>query len=70
MLCSLTEGNITTDHVVQEDAQAPHSELVPVVTLLDDPLWRGVDSRAYSQYFVSKQNYISKQFTIVVCERL
>ena len=37
------EGNITTDQVVQEDAQAPHGQLVPVVTLLDDPLWGGVD---------------------------
>ena len=42
--CLITlEGNVTTDHVVQEDPEAPHGQLVPVVALLDDPLWRGVD---------------------------
>ena len=37
------EGNITADQVVQEDTQAPDGQLVPVVTLLNDPLWGGVD---------------------------
>ena len=44
------EGNITADQVVQEDAQAPHRQLVPVVTLLDDPLWRGVDMSSWESF--------------------
>ena len=31
-----------TDHVVEEDAEAPHCQLGPVVALLDDPLGRRV----------------------------
>ena len=37
------EWDVSTDQVVQEDPQAPHGQLVPVVALLDDPLWRRVD---------------------------
>ena len=44
------EGNITADQVVQEDAQTPHRQLVPVVTLLDDPLWRGVDMSSWESF--------------------
>ena len=33
---------ISPDHVVEEDAQAPHGQLAPVVALLDDPLGRRV----------------------------
>ena len=40
------EWNITTDQVVQEDAQAPHSQLVPVVTFVNDPFRGRVDSGA------------------------
>ena len=50
------EWNITADHVVQEDAQAPHCQLVSVVTFLDNPLRGRVDSRACTQHFVPKQN--------------
>ena len=40
------EWNVSTDQVVQEDPQAPHCQLVPVVALLDDPLRGGVDPGA------------------------
>ena len=42
------EGNITADQVVEEDTQAPHSQLVPVVTLLNDPLRGGVHPCAWT----------------------
>ena len=56
------EGNITADQVVEEDTQAPHSQLVPVVTLLNDPFRRGVDPGAWLTTFRAKQNNFSKQF--------
>ena len=46
------EGNITADQVVQEDAQAPHRQLVPVVTLLNDPLWGRVDMSSCESFFL------------------
>ena len=52
----LLEGDVAADHVVQEDAQAPHCQLVSVVTFLDNPLRGRVDSRACTQHFVPKQN--------------
>ena len=56
------EGNITADQVVEQDAQAPHSQLVPVVTLLNNPLrWR-VNPGAWFTIFRAKQNNFSKQF--------
>ena len=41
------EWNITADHVVQEDAQAPHCQLVSVVTFLDNPLRGRVDMSSW-----------------------
>ena len=40
------EGNVPGHHVVQEDSQRPDGQPVPVVTLLDNPLGRGVHVRA------------------------
>ena len=44
------EGNITADQVVEQDAQAPHSQLVPVVTLLNYPFWRRVDMSSWESF--------------------
>ena len=44
------EWNVSTDQVVQEDPQAPHRQLVSVVTLLYDPLWRGVDMSSWESF--------------------
>ena len=44
------EWDVSTDQVVQEDPQAPHRQLVSVVTLLDDPLWRGVDMSSWESF--------------------
>ena len=40
------EGDVATDHVEEEDAEGPDGGELPVVTVLSDPLWRGVHSRA------------------------
>ena len=56
------EGNITADQVVEQDAEAPHSQLVPVVTLLNYPFRRRVDPGACRTIFRAKQNNFSKQF--------
>ena len=37
------EGNVPTDHVVQEDPQRPHSQPVSCVASVLYPLWRGID---------------------------
>ena len=44
------EWDVSTDQVVQEDPQAPHRQLVPVVTLLDDPLRGGVDMSSWESF--------------------
>ena len=36
------EGDVTADHVVQEDAQGPDGGQLPVVSVVSDPLGRGV----------------------------
>ena len=40
------EGNVSVEHVVEEDSQAPDSEAVTRVLLPHRPLWRGVDPGA------------------------
>ena len=40
------EGDVSADHVEEEDAEGPDGGELPVVTVLADPLWRGVHSRA------------------------
>ena len=37
------EGDVAADHVIEEDAQAPHRGQLPVVAVVSDPLWRRVD---------------------------
>ena len=44
------EGNITADQVVEQDAQAPHSQLVSVITLLNYPFWRRVDMSSWESF--------------------
>ena len=36
------EGDVAADHVVQEDAEAPHGQGVAVIPATPDPLGRGV----------------------------
>ena len=36
------EGDVATDHVEEEDAQGPDGGELPVVSVVSDPLWRGV----------------------------
>jgi len=43
-LLVLLEGDVATDHVEQEDTQAPHSEWVGFVPVAADPLWWCVHS--------------------------
>ena len=38
------EGDVTADHVVEEDAHAPDGRLLAVVTTRANPLGRGVHS--------------------------
>ena len=40
------EGDVAADHVVEEDAQGPHSQRVAVVAATADPLWWSVDPGA------------------------
>ena len=40
------EGDVTAEHVVEEDAQGPDGQPVPSVAPLLDPLGRGVDPGA------------------------
>ena len=40
------EGNVSTDHVIEEDAQAPDRGQLTIVSVVSDPLWRCVDSGA------------------------
>ena len=37
------EGDVAADHVEQEDAQGPDSGQLAVVSVVSDPLWRGVN---------------------------
>jgi len=39
-------GNVPTQHVVQQDAQGPHSQTGGLVLSLQDPLWWAVHSSA------------------------
>ena len=45
LLVSL-ERNVSVEHVVEEDSQAPDCQPIPRVLLQHRPLWRGVDSGA------------------------
>ena len=36
------EGNVATEHVVEEDAQGPDRQAVSCVSAVFDPLWRGI----------------------------
>ena len=45
-LLVLLEGDVAADHVVEEDAQGPHSQRVAVVAATADPLWWSVDPGA------------------------
>ena len=36
------EGDVAADHVVEEDAEAPHGQGVAVIPATPDPLGRGV----------------------------
>ena len=48
------EGDVSTQHVVQEDSQGPHRELVRLVFPRQDPLRRTVDTSTAKllKYFV------------------
>ena len=37
-------GDVSTDHVVEEDSQGPDGGLFPVVARASDPLWGSIDS--------------------------
>ena len=50
-LLVLLERDVTTDHVEEEDAQAPHSGAVSMVLVECDPLRRGVDSGPFNVPF-------------------
>ena len=41
-LLVLLEGDVAADHVVEEDAEAPHGQGVGVIAAAADPLWRGI----------------------------
>ena len=41
-LLVLLEGDVAADHVVEEDAEAPHGQGVAVIPATPDPLGRGV----------------------------
>jgi len=40
------EGNVSADHVIQQDAQAPNGQTVPFIASEFDPFWWGVNSSA------------------------
>ena len=40
------EGDVTADHVKEEDAQGPDSGRPPLVAALANPLWRRVNTRS------------------------
>ena len=43
-------GNVSTDHVVEEDSQGPDGGLLPVVAGASDPLRGCIDSRTCNHY--------------------
>lgn len=48
-LLVLFKGNISQDHVVQQDAQGPHGHGAAVVAMVTDPLRRAIDTSSWNK---------------------
>ncbi len=50
------EGNVSADHVVEQDAEGPDGGFVPVVLATLDPLRRGVYAGTWTQQIGTLRN--------------